>query len=67
MNKRKFKKQHKDYLSRLSLKRLVEWCNLYKRDIKVQREQQKESKHKNKIVYPKIDKIYIDWYKEKLR
>lgn len=41
MNKRKYKKKHKDYLSRLSLKHLVEWCNLYKRHIKVQREQQK--------------------------
>ena len=67
MNKRKYKKKHKDYLSRLMLKHLVEWCNLYKRSIKGQREQQMEGKHKNKLFYPKIDKMYIDWYKEKLR
>lgn len=51
MNKRKYKKKHFDYLSRLQLKTLVSWCNLYRRHLK------------NINCYPLIDKMYIQYWK----
>lgn len=65
MNKREYKKKHSDLISRMKLKRLVEWCNLYKRDLKGLREQSK-GKFKKKLYCPKIDKLFIKFYKEQL-
>lgn len=65
MNKRKYKKKHLDYLSRCMLKHYVHWLNLYKREIRMQREQ-KQGKHSKLLILPKFTKMYITYYKDKL-
>lgn len=65
MNKRDFKKKHKDYLTRHYFNGYIFWCNLYKRDKRFIREQ-KEGKHKKKICFIGISKYYLNWWKKQL-
>lgn len=66
MNKRKFKKKHPDCLPRMMLKHCVEWCDLYRRELRKLREQ-KNGHHADHIFFPEISRYYANWWKAKLR
>lgn len=59
MNKRQYKKRHRDVLSRMKLKHLVEWCNLYRRQTTGVL-----TKRKGLLLTPGISKMYIKFWKE---
>lgn len=61
MNKRGFKKKHPDWYSRWIFKHYIEWCNLYKRELRRDR----KGKYKNRVYFHGINIYYIKQYKEK--
>lgn len=65
MNKRDFKRKHKDFLTRYYFANYVNWLNLYKRE-KRQIREQKEGKYNKRIFFIGITEYYIKWWREQL-